>query len=187
MKTGSNNGDLKFDHFPVFLCKQTLTLSRLTLSAFLKLSLMIIGSFFLCVFFSHTHSFSCSSSLLPKSYNISLIAPGDKLLHETSVHVSGDKLGEYQSGESVTLHEVIALPVCVLYTFPPFLSHLYIPPLSFLVFTSLLTSATSVTGCSDIDNSVFEDLLNCGVYGSCLSAPLSTLRHVSVLRLIKTL
>lgn len=80
--------------------------------------------------------------------------------------------GEYQavihSGEWVTLGEVVALSTCPLHLSPPVLSHLYIPFLASLLFTSHLTP---VTGCSDIDNAVFEDLLNFCVYGSCLSIP----------------
>lgn len=63
--------------------------------------------------------------------------------------------------------------LCPLYLsftpFLPFLSHLYIPLLSSLPFTSHLILFAPVTGCSDIDNSVFEDLLNFCVYGSWIS------------------
>jgi len=56
------------------------------------------------------------------------------------------------SGEWVTLDEAVALSIPVLYTCPPS-SISQIPLISSLLFTSHLTSVTSVTGCSDKDNS----------------------------------
>lgn len=37
------------------------------------------------------------------------------------------------------------------------------------MFTSHLTLVTYITGCSDVDNSVFEDLLNFCIYDPFLS------------------
>lgn len=175
---GGHNGDLRFDLFPVLFCKQTL--NRLQLSTFLTLSYMLFSYlidlsviFSLCHFHVSPFSFTQAHSNTHKTLhndNISLKTPEDRLLHEICMQPSGDKHGEHQLNPirwmSDTSQGHCPLYNCHLHLSSPFLSHLYIPLLSSLLFTCHLTS---VTGCSDIDNSVFENPLNVCVYGPCLS------------------